>query len=519
MQIFQKILEFLPGFIGGISFLYVYLYLNNKKFLYFIDRSRKLIDENEKEASEQRRVYIEKAKEEIRRRRQELENDLRRKEQEIKKLEQIIQRKSDTLKEKEVALEVERGKLDDRARTLEEKILDLRVREDRIENSSQHLQSQLEKIAHMTKKEAKEVLLNLIRDEVELENGQWLSKINEEVRVKAKDEAVSILSSVMQRYVADQVNVNSSGVIELPNEEIKGKIIGKDGRNIKSLEMATGMEFVIGDTSDTITISGFNPIRREIARRALQILLQDGRINPTRIEEIVAKCEHEVEETIEEAGQKIVLEFGFTGVHKEIVKHLGMLQFRTSYSQNVLEHSKETAYFARMIAEELGLNPKLAARCGLFHDIGKAMSHDIEGPHATIGAEFLKKYGEHPTVVAAVATHHDDLPPTSVYGVITMIADAISASRPGARKETLSAYIKRLEQLEEIARSFDGVRKAYALQAGREVRIIVDEDSLDDSACFKLARDIARMVAEKMSFPGQIKVNVIRERRCIEYAR
>lgn len=521
----MRLMQFLftiPFWIGaslGALALYLYLFLTNKKLLQLRDRSKRLIEEADKEASEQRRLLLDRAKEDVRRRRQELESDLKRKEQDLKRQELAYQKKADLVKEKELALEIERGKLEERARYLEEKALELRVREEKVEVSAQSLQLQLEKIAHMTRKDAKDALFELLRDEVELENSQWLAKVEEESKIKAKESSVGILCSVMQRYVADQVSFNSSGVIELPSEEIKGKIIGKEGRNIKSLEMATGMEFVIGDTSDTITISGFNPIRREIAKRALTILLQDGRINPTRIEEVVSRCENEVEESIEEVGQKLILEFGFTGVHKEIIKHLGMLQFRTSFSQNVLDHSRETAYFARMIAEELGLNPKIAARCGLFHDIGKALSHDVEGPHAVIGSELLKKCGESSIVVAAVASHHEDMPPSSVYGVITIIADAISAARPGARKETLTAYIKRLEQLEEIAKGFSGVKKAYALQAGREVRIIVDENHLDDSACIKLARDIAKEVVEKMSFPGQIKVNVIRERRCIEYAR
>ncbi len=374
-------------------------------------------------------------------------------------------------------------------------------------------------MSHMTKKEAKESLFDLLRSEVELEKKQWFAKVEEECRLKAKEESIRILCTAMQRYVADQVTASSSGVIVLPNEDIKGKIIGKEGRNIKSLEMATGMEFVIGDSSETITISGFNPIRREIARKTLVTLLADGRINPTRIEEIAQKCESEVNLTIEEVGQQVVVELGFSGIHKDIIQLLGMLQFRTSYTQNVLEHCKETAHFARLIAEELGLNPKLAARCGLLHDIGKAISHEVEGPHAMVGAEFAKKCGENSIVVNAIAAHHEDVPPTSIYSIITILADTISASRIGARKETLSAYIKRVEQLEEIAKTFDGVKKAYALQAGREIRVIVDEVSIDDEACLLLARNMAKRIEQEMNFPGQIKINVIREKRCIEYAK
>jgi ribonuclease Y len=323
----------------------------------------------------------------------------------------------------------------------------------------------------------------------------------------------------MQRYLAEQVTLHSSSIIQLPNEEMKGRIIGKEGRNIKALEMATGMEFVIGETPEIITISGFNPIRREIAKRALGKLMQDGRINPTRIEETVTQCEEELKANIEEMGQQAILEFGFRNVHPEIIKLLGALYFRTSYTQNNLVHSKEVAMFCRMIAEELGLDGEVAARAGLFHDIGKAVSAEIEGPHALVGADLAKQYGEDPVIVNAIASHHDDIPAKTVYGLIVHIGDAVSASRPGARKETLATYIKRLEQLEEISQGFEGVKKAYALQAGREIRVIVDEASLDDERATLLARDIAKRIEEAISFPGQIKVNVIREKRIIEYAK
>jgi ribonuclease Y len=279
------------------------------------------------------------------------------------------------------------------------------------------------------------------------------------------------------------------------------------------------MEFVIGETPEIITISGFNPIRREIARRTLEKLIIDGRINPTRIEETVAQCEQELGEMIQEYGRDVVLEFNLQGVHQEIITALGKLYFRTSYSQNVLDHSKEVGLFSRMIAEEMGLDGAIALRAGLFHDIGKAVSAEVEGPHAKIGGEIAKRCGEDPIIVNAIAAHHEEVPFASVYAIIVVIADTISASRPGARRETLTAYIKRLEKLEEIAASFQGIKKAYALQAGREVRIIVEEEIMDDEKAMILARDIARKIEQEMNFPGQIKVNVIREKRAIEYAR
>jgi len=300
---------------------------------------------------------------------------------------------------------------------------------------------------------------------------------------------------------------------------MKGRIIGKEGRNIKSLEMATGMEFVIGDTPEIITISGFNPIRREVARRTLEKLIADGRINPTRIEETVSHVEKELDEIIQEYGKEVVLEFNLQGMHPELITLLGKLHFRTSFSQNVLMHCKEVALISRMIAQELGLNPDIALRGGLLHDIGKAVSAEVEGPHAIIGGDIAKRCGEDPRVVNAIAAHHEEVPFESIYAPIVVIADTISAVRPGARRETLAAYIKRLEKLEEIANSFEGVKKAYALQAGREVRIIVEEDRLTDEEASMMARDVAKRVEEEMNFPGQIKVNVIREKRAIEYAR
>lgn len=512
-------LAFGSGILLGISLLKMYWYFKNIEFDRLRIQAHKLLESAERETAEQKRILLEKVKDEIRRKRGELEVEIKKRRIEVEKVEINAQKRLEIAREKEAYLSIELKKLEEKSSELEGKRLDLGIKEERVENSFQDLIEQLEKISHMSRKEAREVLLNSLKNEVELSNQQYIAKTEEIARLRAKELATQILLTVMQRYTSDQVTVASSGVVVLPNEEIKGKIIGKEGRNIKSLEMATGMEFVIGDTSETITISGFNPVRREIARKALTALLADGRINPTRIEEVVARCEAEVDEMILEAGQEAILEFGFSGVHKEIIKMLGMLQFRTSYAQNVLEHSKEAAYFARMIAEELGLNGKLAARCGLFHDIGKAVSHEIDGPHAVIGAEFLRKHGEHPSVVGAVASHHDDVLPSSLYGIIVVIADTISASRTGARKETLAAYIKRIEQLEEIANAVKGVKKAYALQAGREIRVIVEEDALDDAECYLLARNLATRIEKEMNFPGQIKVHVIREKRYVEFAK
>ena len=391
--------------------------------------------------------------------------------------------------------------------------------DNRLKNLQIELTGKLEKISGMSQEQAKRVLFETLKDEVNLANQKWIKKVEDDSKQTAKQRSIETLVTAMQRYSSEQVTLHSSSVVHLPNEEMKGRIIGKEGRNIKSLEMATGMEFVISDAPDTINISGFNPIRREIAKRTLEYLISDGRINTTRIEETVQHFEKEIEEIIQEKGKNTLLDLNIQGVNPEIVTLLGKLYFRTSFSQNVLEHSKEVGLFARMIAQELGLDGQIALRAGLFHDIGKAVSAEVDGPHALIGADIAKRCGEDPLIVNAIAAHHEEVPFTSVYSPIIVIADIISASRPGARREIFSTYVKRMEKLEEIALSFPGIKKAYALQAGREIRIIVEENLLDDEGSLILAREIVQKIEAEMSFPGQIKVNVIREKRAIEYAK
>lgn len=460
-----------------------------------------------------------KLKDELHRRKTDFEMEMKRERLDLERLQSKINSKAEHLEKKEQRFDEMSLELQQKERNLSRISDKLRANEQKIKSLYTELISKLENISGMTRDEARQVLSDTLQAEVRLANEKWLSKIEEEARTTAKERSIDIIISAMQRYTADQVSPHSSGVVHLPNEEMKGRIIGKEGRNIKALEMATGMEFVIGDAPEVITISGFNPIRREVAKRSLEKLIVDGRINPTRIEETVALCEKEIDEMIEDYGKKTILEFNLQGVHPEIVTLLGKLYFRTSFSQNVLEHCKEVGMFARMIAQELGLDGTIALRAGLLHDIGKAVTAEVEGPHALIGADIAKRCGEIPEVVNAIGAHHEEIPFTSVYGPIVMIADTISASRPGARRETLTAYIKRLEKLEEIAHSFEGIKKAYALQAGREVRVIVEEEILDDERATILARDIAAKVETEMAFPGQIKINVIREKRSIEYAR
>ncbi|MGC8971973.1 MAG: ribonuclease Y, partial [bacterium] len=391
--------------------------------------------------------------------------------------------------------------------------------EKEIETLREQSLKELERIANMTAEEAKEILMSSIESEARREAVARLYEIEMELKEEADKKAREIIASAIQRCASDEVASSTVTVVTLPSEEMKGRIIGREGRNIRTLEMLTGVDLIIDDTPEVVVLSSYDPIRREIARLSLEKLIQDGRIHPARIEEMVEKAQHEVESRIKEEGEKAIFEAKITRVHPEIVRALGRLTFRTSYGQNVLQHSKEVSRLAGMMAAELGLDPTLAKRAGLLHDIGKALDYDAEGPHALLGAEFARKYNENEVVVNAIASHHGEETPNSIEAVLVQAADAISAARPGARKETLEAYIKRIKRLEELAVTFDGVEKAYALQAGREIRVIVEPEKIDDLSAYELARDLAKKIEDELEYPGQIRVIVIRETRAIEYAR
>lgn len=466
----------------------------------------------------ERREALLKLKDEMLKKRNDVELEMKRDRLELDRLQSKLNAKHESLEKKEHAIDEARQELQHKERSLARTEDQVRAQEAKVKGMYNELITKLERIGAMTREEAKQALFETLQAEIHLANQKWVQRAEEETRQNAKERVTQILVTAMQRYTAEQVAPHSSAVVHLQDDNMKGRIIGKEGRNIKALEMATGMEFVI-DTPEIITISGFNPIRREIARRSLEGLIVDGRINPTRIEEMVGQVEKEVEEMIQEYGHQVSLEFNLQGVNPEIITLLGKLHFRTSFSQNVLMHCKEVGMFARMLAEELGLDGNMALRAGLLHDIGKAVTAEVEGPHAIIGSDIAKRCGENSCIVNAIAAHHEEVQFSSLYAPIVVIADTISASRPGARRETLAAYVKRLEKLEEIAQSFEGIKKAYALQAGREIRIIVEEDRVDDDAALLLAGKIARKVEQEMTFPGQIKVNVIREKRAIDYAR
>lgn len=505
--------------VGGIILL-IYAYRIRYTATRLLAESQAKWENAKKEIEAEKREALIKLKDELYKKKTDFDIEMKRERAELERFQAKLNTRYEGIEKKEQRLEEVSKEQLQKERTLTRTADAQRAHESKLKGLYEDLIAKLETISGMNREEARKALFDALENEVVLSNQKYIQKVEEDARNFAKERSIGIVVNAMQRYTAEQVAPHSSGVVHLPNDEMKGRIIGKEGRNIKALEIATGMEFVIGETPEVITISGFNPIRREVARRSLEKLIADGRINPTRIEETVVQCESEIEEMIQEYGKNAVLQFNIQGIKPEIVSLLGKLHFRTSFSQNVLMHSIEVAVFARMIAEELGLpNPEIALRGGLLHDIGKAVSAEVEGPHALIGADIAKRCGEDPLIVNAIAAHHEEVPFISVYSPIVMIADTISASRPGARRETLSAYIKRLEKLEEISYSFEGIKKAYALQAGREVRVIVEEDYLDDEKAAQLARDIARKIESEMAFPGQIKVNVIREKRSIEYAK
>ncbi len=378
---------------------------------------------------------------------------------------------------------------------------------------------ELERLAGISSREAKELLMKSMESEAKHDATKLIRRIDSEARETAKRKAQETLALAVKRYAGEYVTERTVSVVNLPNDEMKGRIIGREGRNIRAIEAATGVDLIIDDTPEAVVLSGFNPVRREVARISLERLMDDGRIHPARIEEIVDKVSKEIESNIKEAGEQATFDIGVHGIHPELVKLIGRLKYRSSYAQNVLQHSREVSFLCGVMAAELGLNVKRAKRAGLIHDIGKAVDHEVEGPHALIGADLAKKYGESHEVVHAIAAHHEEVPPGSTLAILVQAADTLSGARPGARQEMLESYVKRLEDLEKIAMSFKGVSKSYAIQAGREIRIMVEGESVDDDQAFVLSGDIARKIEQELTYPGQIKVTVIRETRAVDYAK
>ena len=476
------------------------------------NEAKRVIESAKKEAENLKKEEIIKAKEEIMANRKELD-------QEIKERRGEVQRQEARLIQKEENLERRADNFEKREKDLERELQNVEQQKQEIEKLHDLEMVELQKIAALTKEEAKARLLNEMEKELVAEKAALIREQDQKAKETVNKDAKEMLCYAIQKCAADHSQETTVSIVALPNDEMKGRIIGREGRNIKALETLTGIDLIIDDTPEAVVLSGFDPLRREVAKIALEKLIEDGRIHPAKIEEMVEKAKEEVEETIKEEGERAVLETGVIGLHPAIVKLLGKLKYRTSYGQNVLNHSIEVSNLARIMADELGLDPKLARRAGLLHDIGKALDHDMEGTHVEIGVEVLKKYKENPLVVNAVEAHHGDVEPQTLEAVLVQAADAISASRPGARRETLEAYIKRLQNLEEIADSFEGVEKSFAIQAGREVRIVVKPEKISDDQMTILARDVAKRVENEMDYPGQIKVNIIRETRVVDYAK
>ncbi len=481
--------------------------------------AEKIISEAKKEAETHKREGVLEAKDQWYKAKENFERETQARKAELSKLERRFSEREANLNRKVDILDKKEADIKRRERDVQVRDRALVDKEQELSQKIEEENKRLERIAGMTSEEAKKILISNLEDVARHEAAQSIRRIREEAQRKAEREGKEILTLAIQRCAADHVVESTVSVVSLPNEEMKGRIIGREGRNIRSFELSTGIDVIIDDTPEAVILSGFDPIRREIAKVSLERLVTDGRIHPARIEEVVAKVQAEMDEKIREVGEQVSLDVGVHGLHPELIKLLGRLQYRTSYGQNVLQHSKEVAHLTGIMAGELGFDTSLAKRAGLLHDIGKAIDHETEGTHTQIGSDVAQKYGENPKVVHAIGFHHSDSVAESAISVLVQAADAVSSARPGARRETLESYIKRLEKLEKIADSFRGVAKAFAIQAGREIRIMVESKEIGDTQAEELAHEIASKVETELEYPGQVKVVVIRETRAIEYAK
>ncbi|MGB9857583.1 MAG: ribonuclease Y [Dictyoglomaceae bacterium] len=499
-------LTFIPIFvIGALLGYFVRKFVEKKISESAESKAKELLEKARSQAEEEKKAIILEGKEEIYRLKTETERELKERRHELLNLEKrILQREENLEKKEEILLKKEQ---------------EIEARLNEVKELQKKQIEELQNIAQLTKEQARELLLVKLEEELQKDIAIRIKEAEARFKEMADRRAKEILSEAIQRCAVDHTVESTVSVVSLPSEEMKGRIIGREGRNIRTFETLTGVDLIIDDTPEAVVLSSFDPIRREIARIALERLVKDGRIHPARIEEMVNKAKKEVENRIREEGERAMLNVGIHNLHPDLIRTLGRLYYRTSYGQNVLQHSIEVAKLASIIAGELRLDSAMAKRAGLLHDIGKAVDYEVEGSHAILGSELLKKYGEHPDIVHAVAAHHEEIPLTKILDVIIQVADSISAVRPGARRESIEIYIKRLEKLEEIAMSFPGVEKAYAIQAGREVRVMVNPEDIDDLSATRLAYQIAKKIEKEMEYPGQIKVTVIRETRAIEYAR
>jgi ribonuclease Y len=483
------------------------------------EQAVKMLEEAKREAETIHKEASLQAKDVVYQAKAEFERETKDKRRDLQALEKRLQQKEENLDKKMNLFDQREADFTKREQTISNKEQNLVQKDEKLNQLIADEMNKLENISGMSSAEAKKVLMEAMENEAKLDAAKRIKAIEEEARETADKKSKEIIALAIQRYAGEYVAERTVSVVALPSDEMKGRIIGREGRNIRALEAATGIDLIIDDTPEAVILSGFNPVRREVAKISLEKLIADGRIHPGRIEEVVAKATEEVDQAMKEAGEQAAFDLGVHGIHPEVLKLIGRLRYRTSYSQNVYQHSLEVAFLCGIMASELGLNVKQAKRAGLLHDLGKAVDHEVEGSHAVIGAELARKYGETAKIVHAIMAHHEDEKPNSMLAVLVQAADALSGARPGARREMMETYVKRLEDLERIATSFAGVTNSFAIQAGREIRVMVSSDEVSDERVVLLAKDVAKKIESEMTYPGQIKVNVIRETRAIEYAR
>jgi len=520
MLITQLVIAALAGIIAGAAIgIIVRKKMVENKLDSAEEYSKKIILEASRQAETIRKEAQLQAKDKLYQMKLDFEEETRSRRKEVQSQEKRLFQKQETLDKKMEQFEQRESLAARKEVILANRERDINKKEGEFNSLIEEERRKLERIAGISAEEAKEILISSMESEARHEASRLIKRIETETREISNRKAQDILALAIKRYASDYVAEESVSVVNLPNDEMKGRIIGREGRNIRALEAATGIDLIIDDTPEAVVLSGFNPIRREVAKVALERLIEDGRIHPARIEEVVERVSREVETDIKESGEQATFDIGLHGIHPELIKLIGRLKYRSSYAQNVLQHSIEVAFLCGIMASELRLDEKKAKRIGLLHDIGKAVDHEVEGPHALIGADLAKKYGESDQVVHAMAAHHEDVQATSVMDVVLQAADTLSGARPGARREMFESYVKRLEDMEKVAMSFKGVNKSYAIQAGRELRIIVESDKVDDLESTMICSEVAKKIEKDLTYPGQIKVTVIRETRAIEYAK